>query len=249
MNWDLGKYGKGLVHNGNVHTWGTDVYDGQPTHPQYAEQALDMTASDYLHNPIFDSAFQIYPHGEVGMYESQGDLPRIIEQADPRLKIHDQKGMGFPEKRWDFQTRATTWRFAVAAPWQLGTSGKGLYFPETGVLQTWDDNNGQTHLDVLQEDENAKSGNAHHLAILPNGTIRDQGCLDKDFADVDGDTEGLQRALRELDPRLKLEPPSDWAFNVGPTEVMETEPSAISRGEEGGSTHGVQTGGDFAGSL
>ena len=137
-------------------------------------------------------------------------------------------------------------RFAVAAPWQPGSSGKGLYFPETGVLQTWSDD--RTHPDVLFDDENAKSGNAHHIIIRPNGTVRDQGCLDKDFADADGDVEGLHKALSELDPRLRLDAPNTWDFG-GPTEPVEEEPSSVSRGEDGGSVHGVQTSGDYAGSL
>lgn len=137
-------------------------------------------------------------------------------------------------------------RFASAVPWEPGKSGKGLYFPDTGALQTWADD--RTHLDVWGDDENyAQPGNAHHLIIRPNGTVRDQGCLDRDFTDVDGDTEGLHKALRDLNPGLRLDPSSTWDF--GSTEPMEEEPSSVSRGEDGGSVHGVQTANDFAGSL
>jgi len=141
-------------------------------------------------------------------------------------------------------------RFATVTPWEHGTHGKGLYFPETGVVRTWRDD-GLTHLDILNEDENAGNQIAHHLIIRPNGTVRDQGAMNRSYEDVEGDTEGLQRALHELDPRLRLDSPSDWDFNnVGPTEVMETEPSSIGRGEEGGKdSPTLQTGGDFAGSL
>ena len=139
-------------------------------------------------------------------------------------------------------------RYAVAAPWEYGKSGKGLYFPDTGALQTWADD--RTHLDVWGDDENYAQGNAHHLTLRSNGTVRDQGSMNRNFEDVEGDTEGLQRALHELDPRLKLDASSNWNFmNVGPTEPMETEPSAVSRGEDGGQTEGVQTSNDYAGSL
>ena len=138
-------------------------------------------------------------------------------------------------------------RFAVAAAWEPGQWGKGIYYPETGVLQTWADD--RTHLDVWGDDENYNQpGSAHHIVIRPNGSVHDQGAFDRDFGDSQSDVEGLQRALRELDPSLRLDAPSDWSF-MSPTEPMEEEPSSVSRGEDGGSVHGVQTGTDYAGSL
>jgi hypothetical protein len=137
-------------------------------------------------------------------------------------------------------------RFAVTAPWSPGQWGKGIYYPETGVLQTWADD--RTHLDVWGDDENySQPGSAHHIVIRPNGTVRDQGAFDRDFGDAQSDIEGLQRALQELDPSLRLDTSNSWSF--GPTEPMEEEPSSVSRGEDGGSVHGVQTGTDYAGSL
>lgn len=137
-------------------------------------------------------------------------------------------------------------RFAVTAPWEAGRWGKGIYYPETGVLQTWADD--RTHLDVWGDDENySQPGSAHHIVIRPNGSVHDQGAFDRDFGDAQSDVEGLQRALRELDPSLRLDSSNTWSF--GPTEPMEEEPSSVSRGEDGGSVHGVQTGTDYAGSL
>jgi hypothetical protein len=138
-------------------------------------------------------------------------------------------------------------RFAVAAAWEPGQWGKGIYYPETGVLQTWADD--RTHLDVWGDDENySQPGSAHHIVIRPNGSVHDQGAFDRDFGDAQSDVEGLQRALRELDPNLRLDAPSDWSF-MSPTEPMESEPSAISRGEQGDADHGVQTSNDYAGGL
>jgi hypothetical protein len=451
LNWMPGKWGKGLIHDGGVHTWNTDTYDNEPTHPQYAEEVLGMTPSDWLHHPDFDSAFLIHPTGKVSFYEPKYQLEQDIQNVDPRLvtdreirptdwnfqnpwsfksrvamsvredfwqqwpgelyhgttrdrllsimqhglqpwdseiaggsryedgnvpwlkprpnhvylspdpskayqrareasdpeqrivvlKIDprqlaapninpdeddmrhyipgaptafgdsqdikrelgnkslgewaEEHGWGDPEDTersindentiahkgfipphaitpgvYDvdmdepvprqFKWQPIEWprtasliddmrdgwgRFAVAAPWEYGKSGKGLYFPDTGALQTWADD--RTHLDVWDDDENYAQDNAHHLMIRPNGTVRDQGCLDRDFVDIGGDREGLRRALNELDPRLRLDAPNTWDF--GATEPMEEEPSSVSRGEEGGILHGVQTGGDYAGSL
>ncbi len=44
-------------------------------------------------------------------------------------------------------------RFASALPWQMGRWGKGLYFPETGVVQTWGDD--RTHPEVSTESRTA----------------------------------------------------------------------------------------------
>lgn len=135
---------------------------------------------------------------------------------------------------------------ATITPWESGQWGKGIYYPETGTLQTWADE--RTHTDVWNDDENyAQPGSAHHLVLRPNGTVHDQGAFERDFGDAESDVEGLQRALKGLSPSLRLDPPDTWSF--GPTEPMEEEPSSVSRGEDGGSVHGVQTGNDFAGSL
>lgn len=135
---------------------------------------------------------------------------------------------------------------APTSPWEWGKWGKGIYYPETGVLQVWGDD--RTHPDVWNDDENySQPGSAHHIVIRPNGTVHDQGAFNRDFSDAESDVVGLQQAIKELDSRLRLDPPSDWSF--GPTEPMEEEPSSISRGEEGGSIHDVQTANDFAGSL
>jgi hypothetical protein len=135
---------------------------------------------------------------------------------------------------------------AMYTPWQWGEWGRGIYYPETGVLQTWSDD--RSHLDVWNDDENySQPGGAHHIVIRPNGTVHDQGAFARDFGDTETDVPGLQQALKELDPRLRLDSSNDWSF--GPTEPMEEEPSSVSRGEDGGTEHGVQTANDFAGSL
>ena len=132
-------------------------------------------------------------------------------------------------------------------PWQWGQWGKGIYFPETGTIQTWGDD--RTHPEVVLEDENATQGSGHHFIIRPNGTVKDQGAMNQNFESVEGDVPGLAAALRELDPRLRLDNPSDAAWDFGATEPMEEEPSSVSRGEEGGHVQDVQTSSDFAGSL
>lgn len=137
-------------------------------------------------------------------------------------------------------------RFATTVPWQSGQWSKGIYYPETGVLRVWGDD--RTHMDVWGDEENySQPGSAHHIVIRPNGTVHDQGSFDRNFGDAETDIEGLQQALKELDPSLRLDAPSDWSFS--PTEPMEEEPSSVSRGEDGGTEYGVQTSNDFAGSL
>ncbi len=136
-------------------------------------------------------------------------------------------------------------RFAVIAPWEPGQWGKGIYFPETGTMRTWSDD--RTHPEVALEDENVAQGDGHHFIIRPNGTVKDQGAMNSNFESVEGDVPGLAEALHSLDPRLRLDKPSAWDF--GPTEPMEEEPSSVSRGEDGGTIHDVQTSNDYAGGL
>lgn len=138
-------------------------------------------------------------------------------------------------------------RFANAVPWTYGQWGRGIYFPETGTLQTWSDD--RTHPEVVLEDENAYQGFGHHFLLRPNGTVKDQGAMDQNFENAEGDVAGLAQALHSLDPRLRLDKPSAWDFGEGPVEPMESEPSAISRGEQGGKVDDVQTSNDYAGSL
>lgn len=137
-------------------------------------------------------------------------------------------------------------RFASGGvPWEYGKWGKGIYYPDTGTLLSWGDD--RTHPEVALEDENAAQGDGHHFVIRPNGTVKDQGAMNSNFESVEGDVPGLAEALHSLDPRLRLDKPSAWDF--GPTEPMEEEPSSVSRGEDGGTIHDVQTANDFAGSL
>lgn len=138
-------------------------------------------------------------------------------------------------------------RFASAVPWAFGTPGKGIYFPDTGTLRVWADD--RTHPEVVLEDENASQGDGHHFVIRPDGTVKDQGAMNSDFESVEGDVGGLAQALHELDPRLHIAPASTNSWQFGPTEPMEEEPSSVSRGEEGGQIHDVQTANDFAGGL
>jgi 2'-5' RNA ligase/GNAT superfamily N-acetyltransferase len=102
LGWQPGEHGKGLVHNGEVHTWGVgDNPDGQPTHPEYAQQNFDMNEGQYANHQMFDSAFQVDPKGNVNIYEDHPDtmsqVAQAVESADPRLKanvLHDYN--------WDF---------------------------------------------------------------------------------------------------------------------------------------------------
>lgn len=207
-----------------------DAYNrGEGEHPYQAEPG-----DFYSENPI------------------QGNLEFIHGPA--MMRVFKRNGVGLQRQTLE-QPRSASLigsmrdgygRFARSAPWEPGAWGKGIYYPETGALQTWADD--RTHLDVWGDDENANQpGSAHHILIRPNGTVRDQGAFDRNFGDAEGDVEGLHRALGELDPRLRLDPSNTWDF--GPTEPMEEEPSSVSRGEDGGNLHGVQTGSDYAGGL
>lgn len=435
LGWQPGQWGKGLVHGDDVHTWDTGVYDGQPIHPQYAEQNFGASPHQWFDGKDFSTAFQIHPDGKIRFWDPvDNDLRDLVQSTHPHF---DTYASPF-DSAWNFQSRVAmpvgedywkgwqkepdnalyhgtspkhlesimqhglhpwdsniaggtnydfnnwlqprpghvylsqkprdawdrglssveherpipnplvfkvdpnyldpqhinpdeddmlskgdqddsfgslgemaeqmnygipsetqrqiargkhigyrgvippealipghynegTWqpiewpriaslidmrdgwgRFAVAAPWEFGQYGKGIYFPETGVLQTWNQDDGRTHLDVWNEDDNfSQPGATHHLIIRPNGTVRDQGSFDRNMNDVVGDREGLQRALRELDPRLKVDKSESWTFDMngpGPTEPTEEEPST-SRGEQGDMNHGVQVSNDYAGSL
>jgi hypothetical protein len=239
--------------------------------PAYlAPQHLNPDEDDMLPNEKIDSF--VSPQkgydslGQMAEAMGFGNVPSETERQITRGKHVGYRGVIPPEALQPGEMRNGAWqpiewpriasliggmrdscgRFAVAAPWELGKSGKGLYFPDTGALQTWADD--RTHPDVWGDDENySQPGNAHHLVIRPNGTVRDQGCLDRDFEDADGDVEGLQMALKALNPSLRLDAPTTWDF--GSTEPMEEEPSSVSRGEDGGTIHDVQTANDFAGSL
>ena len=137
-------------------------------------------------------------------------------------------------------------RFASGGmPWEYGKWGKGIYYPDTGTLLSWGDD--RTHPEVALEDENAAQGDGHHFVIRPNGTVKDQGAMNSNFESVEGDVAGLARALHGT----RSSPASRQAFawDFGPTEPMEEEPSSVSRGEDGGQIHDVQTANDFAGSL
>ncbi len=138
-------------------------------------------------------------------------------------------------------------RFASTVPWVFGTPGKGIYFPDTGTVRVWGDD--RTHPEVVLEDENASQGDGHHFVIRPDGTVKDQGAMNSNFESVEGDVGGLAQALHELDPRLHIAPASTNSWQFGPTEPIEEEPSAISRGEKGGTTNDVQTSNDYAGGL
>jgi hypothetical protein len=154
-----------------------------------------------------------------------------------------------------FGERMTVRQVTAAAAWQPGQWGKGIYFPENDHLVTWGDE-GRTHGDVWGDDEHGQiPGPTHHLIIRPDGTVRDQGSMDRNYQDAPSAVPELAAALKTYDPRLKLDASDGWDFggpntwsSQGPTEPMETEPS----GSEDESRHhgdGVQTGGDFAGGL
>ena len=257
-----------------IHGQGQEPPEGQrtyhsPDYPFYydpASRTMSLGQWGAFHHDLFEERGRvpgtwpgrIGPHG-IDWYPNyerpeDGEMGVSHERHFPPdvERVHQELGFDPPTPGWKFQgstiesMRDGYGRFAKTAPWELGLWGKGVYFPETGTLHTWGDE--RTHLDALGEDENAtQPGAAHHIIIRPNGTVRDQGVFDRDFGPAEGDVEGLHRALRELDPRLRLDSPSEgWDF--GSTEPMEEEPS-MSRDEHGDVDHGVQTSNDFAGGL
>ena len=99
LNWTPGEWGKGLISDGNVHTWNTGTSDGKPTHPEYAEQMLGLPTRKWLFDQAYDSAFQIHPTGRVSFYEPTENMQDLISLADPRL---DTGAHGSDD--WDFMT-------------------------------------------------------------------------------------------------------------------------------------------------
>jgi GNAT superfamily N-acetyltransferase/2'-5' RNA ligase len=101
LGWQPGEHGKGLVHNGEIHTWGVgDAADGWPSHPEYADKNLGMhTEPEFVESPTWDTAFQMDPDGRVNVYEPQKaqQLGQQIESADPRLKLNYNS-----DYDWDF---------------------------------------------------------------------------------------------------------------------------------------------------
>lgn len=97
LNWQPGQYGKGLVHEGVVHTWPTnDDPDGQPGHPQYAQENLGFNTGEHFWNhPTWETAFTIDPEGRTVLFEDRPDIAETVQQADPRLKVNSLHD-------WDF---------------------------------------------------------------------------------------------------------------------------------------------------
>lgn len=96
LNWQPGQYGKGLIHNGEVHTWPTEamggfrVEDGQPGHPEYVKEQMGIPEREFIRSPLWETAFAIDPEGKLNIYEpkkTQG-IGQAVEAADPRLKAN-----------------------------------------------------------------------------------------------------------------------------------------------------------------
>src|SRR5512146_113392 len=120
LNWRPGEYGKGLVHDGAVHTWGVGPnQDGSPTHPEYAEKAFGMNEGQYGSHMMFDTAFGINPEGALNVYDDNGwsshpeNEGKVAEKAvavDPRLYVPgDEKpatwnflGVAKNDEKWQF---------------------------------------------------------------------------------------------------------------------------------------------------
>jgi hypothetical protein len=92
LGWMPGAYGKGLIHDGEVHTWPTSGDDGEPSHPEYASEHLALPEGEdaYIHSPTWDTAFQIDPQGRVNVFEPEkaDEIGQQIESADPNLKVN-----------------------------------------------------------------------------------------------------------------------------------------------------------------
>src|ERR1035441_4067344 len=85
LGWSPGQFGKGLVHNGIVHTWGVGVnQDGSPAHSEYAEKSFGMNEDQFLNPTIFDTAFGMSPEGVLNVYDDNGWVAAQAETADPR---------------------------------------------------------------------------------------------------------------------------------------------------------------------
>lgn len=101
LAWQPGSFGKGLIHEGEVHTWPTSGEDGEPSHPEYASAHLALPEGEdaYLHSPTWDTAFEIDPHGRVNAYDSDRaeEIGQQVESADPRLKLNYNR-----DYHWDF---------------------------------------------------------------------------------------------------------------------------------------------------
>ena len=239
--------------------------------PRYLHHEHVNPDEDYMPGASFDERDKelVDKYKSLGNMAEQfgwGDIPHETERHIVREKPIAYRGVIPPEALTPGRVKFGEWkplaeghsaavigemrnaygRFATAVPWELGKWGKGLFFPETGVLQLWSDERG--HNEVWEEDENAYSTEAFHLIVRPDGSVRSQGSLNRNYENTDADLAELAQALREFDPHLKLDKSDAWEF--GPTEPMETEPSSISRGEEGGKdSPTLQTSNDYAGSL
>lgn len=122
--------------------------------------------------------------------------------------------------------------------WLKGEWGRGLYFPSTGELVTWDDATELAHSDVMYSDQFAAHPEATHLIIKPDGTVHEQGIFDRDFNESEGDIEGLVQALKAYDSKLHLDQnPDQWSF----TEPVPESPI------ENEQPQGVQIRDDFQG--
>ena len=134
MNWQPGQWGKGLIIDGQLHTWSTtndDGYFGSPHHFQYLANKgyipRDMNA--WWSNPRFNNAIVIGPQGEYTYGLGKSITPEITRfaEAHPALKyVPDQD-------KWE--RRVFTTKVAGSYhPWQPGEYGKGIVTPLGGVV-------------------------------------------------------------------------------------------------------------------
>lgn len=130
LGWEPGQWGKGLVHDGAVHTWGVgENEDGSPTHPEYAEKAFGMNDDQFGNHAMYDSAFSVSPEGVLNVFEdngwsshpeNSGKVAAQAETADPRLRTNPSQGT------WDFEARVAKnddkWQL-----WNFQSSTRSLY--------------------------------------------------------------------------------------------------------------------------
>jgi hypothetical protein len=171
--------------------------------------------------------------GQMADAMGYGDVPGETERQVAQGNHIGYRGVIPPEALTPGVMRAGAWEpleahqftaGATPAPWEPGQWGKGIYYPDTDHLVTWADE--RTHGDVWGDDENAaQPGPAHHLIIRPNGTVRDQGAMDRNYENAESSTPELAAALRAYDQRLKLDSSEGWDF--ANTEPQRTEPDSL----------------------
>lgn len=106
LNWTPGHDGKGVIINGEVHTWNSDRW-GAPHHPDYLYGEIGQEAGG-AHGRY--CAFYIRPDGGVVFsLIAAGQDPSLIEKADPRLHVNMNTFKGKRESVSAFAAELKLW--------------------------------------------------------------------------------------------------------------------------------------------